>query len=104
VEVLGDERAQTCARFWRRAHRWFAMHGVTVHRVLTDNGVGYRSRPFWAALANTSVRHQRIRPYRPQTTGRWSASTGPCWKSGRIAGCTAQTPLATAPCSLGPSV
>jgi transposase-like protein len=24
VEVLGDERAQTCARFWRRAHHWFA--------------------------------------------------------------------------------
>jgi transposase-like protein len=36
VEVLGDERAQTCARFWRRAHRWFAQHGVTVYRVLTD--------------------------------------------------------------------
>jgi transposase-like protein len=32
VEVLGDERAQTCARFWRRAHRWFAVHGVTVAR------------------------------------------------------------------------
>jgi hypothetical protein len=30
VEVLGDERAQTCARFWRRAHRWFALHGISV--------------------------------------------------------------------------
>jgi transposase InsO family protein len=70
VELLGDERAQTCARFWRRAHRWFALHGVTVTRVLTDNGVGYRSRLFGAALADTGVRHQRTRPYRPQTNGK----------------------------------
>jgi transposase-like protein len=46
VEVLGDERAQSCARFWRRAHHWFALHGILVARVLTDNGVGYRSRLF----------------------------------------------------------
>jgi transposase InsO family protein len=70
VELLGDERAQTCARFWRRAHHWFALHGVSVHRVLTDNGVGYRSRLFRAALADTGVRHQRTRPYRPQTNGK----------------------------------
>jgi transposase InsO family protein len=70
VEVLGDERAQTCARFWRRAHRWFAVHGVTVHRVLTDNGVGYRSRIFRTALAEGGVRHRRTRPYRPQTNGK----------------------------------
>jgi transposase InsO family protein len=70
VEVLGDERAQTCARFWRRAHRWFALHGVTVHRVLTDNGGGYRSRLFGAALLDTGVRHRRTRPYRPQTNGK----------------------------------
>jgi transposase-like protein len=36
VEVLGDERAQTCARFWRRAHHWFALHDISVARVLTD--------------------------------------------------------------------
>ena len=70
MELLGDERAQTCARFWRRAHRWFALHGVTVTRVLTDNGVGYRSRLFGTALADTGVRHQRTRPYRPQTNGK----------------------------------
>jgi transposase InsO family protein len=70
VEVLGDERAQTWARFWRRAHRWFAVHGVTVARVLTDNGVGYGSRLFGAALLDTGVRHQRTRPYRPQTNGK----------------------------------
>jgi transposase InsO family protein len=70
VEVLGDERAQSCARFWRRAHRWLALHGITVHRGLTDNGAGYRSRLFGAALADACVRHQRTRPSRPQTNGK----------------------------------
>src|SRR4029450_5773737 len=67
---LGDERAQTCARFWRRAHRWFAVHSVSGQRVLSDNGGAYRSRLFGAALADTGVCHQRTRPYRPQTNGK----------------------------------
>src|SRR4029453_11880550 len=70
VEVLGDERAQTCARFWRRAHHWFALHGVIVTRGLTDNGAGYRSPLFRARLAATGVRPHRPRPYRPQTNGK----------------------------------
>jgi transposase InsO family protein len=41
-----------------------------VVRVLSDNEVGYRSRLFGAALAETGVRHQRTRPYRPQTNGK----------------------------------
>jgi transposase InsO family protein len=46
------------------------VHGVTVTRVLTDNGVGYRSRVFRTALADLGVRHRRTRPYRPQTNGK----------------------------------
>jgi transposase InsO family protein len=88
VELLGDERAQTCARFWRRAHHWFAPHGISVVRVLSDNGVGYRSRLFGAALADTGVRYQRTRPYRPPTNGKWSGSTAPCCRSGPTGGCT----------------
>jgi transposase InsO family protein len=41
-----------------------------VVRVLSDNEVGYRSRLFGAALAETGVRHQRTRPYRPQTNAK----------------------------------
>jgi hypothetical protein len=58
VEILGDERAQRCARFWRRAHRWSAVHGITVTRVLTDNGVGDRSRLF----RDGAARHRRTPP------------------------------------------
>ena len=46
VEVLDDETGDTCARFLARAVIWFASQGVTVRRVMTDNGVGYRSHLF----------------------------------------------------------
>ena len=67
-EVLGDERKETAAAFWRRAEAWFASCGITVDRVLTDNGSCYRSRDFAAALG--PVTHKWTRPYRPQTNGK----------------------------------
>jgi transposase InsO family protein len=68
TEVLADERQETAAAFWRRARAYFADCGITVARVLTDNGSCYRSRVFAAALAD--IRHQRTRPYRPATNGK----------------------------------
>jgi transposase InsO family protein len=67
-EILENERQTTCAEFWRRADRWFEAHGIRVQRVLTDNGPGYRSRVFTAALGATT--HGFTRPYRPQTNGK----------------------------------
>ena len=43
VEVLGDEKAITAVGFLRRAVAFFARHGITVERVMTDNGSAYRS-------------------------------------------------------------
>lgn len=37
-EILADERKETASAFWRRANASFASCGVTVKRVLTDNG------------------------------------------------------------------
>ena len=37
VEVLPDEKGDTCARFLARATQWFSAKGVTVRRVMTDN-------------------------------------------------------------------
>jgi len=67
-ELLPDELGTTAAEFWTRAHTWFAQHGITVHRVITDNGSCYRSRVFAAALGPTQ--HKWTRPYRPQTNGK----------------------------------
>jgi transposase InsO family protein len=68
AEILADERKDTAAAFWRRAGSWFAARGITVQRVLTDNGSCYRSRTFAEALG--TVTHKRTRPYRPQTNGK----------------------------------
>jgi len=67
-ELLTDERKETAAAFWHRAAAYFTSCGITVHRVLTDNGACYRSRDFAAALGD--VVHKRTRPYRPQTNGK----------------------------------
>ena len=69
-EVLDDEQGVTAAAFWVRATAWFVLQGVTVERVLTDNGGCYRSRAWAAACATTGVTHKRTRPFRPQTNGK----------------------------------
>jgi transposase InsO family protein len=69
-EVLPDEQADTAAAFWRRAVAWFAAQGVTIERVLTDNGSCYRSRAWKAACDQHQITHKRTRPYRPQTNGK----------------------------------
>jgi transposase InsO family protein len=67
-EVLSDELGTTAAGFWERAQGFFSSHGVSVERVLTDNGGCYRSNDFSQALGR--IRHSYTRPYRPQTNGK----------------------------------
>ncbi|UXA05747.1 IS481 family transposase [Mycobacterium sp. SMC-2] len=68
TELLADERKDTAAAFWIRADAWFTAHGITVRKVLTDNGSCYRSQAFTDALG--AIEHRRTRPYRPQTNGK----------------------------------
>jgi transposase InsO family protein len=70
VEILDDEKAATCVSFLRRAIGYFAAHGITVERVMTDNGSGYRSHVHQAAITQLGIRHLRTRPYRPRTNGK----------------------------------
>ena len=67
-EVLTDEQATTATAFWTRAQAFFALYGITVERVLTDNGSCYRSRLFNDALG--VITHTYIQPYRPATNGK----------------------------------
>jgi transposase InsO family protein len=55
--------------FWLRANTYFESCGITVKRVLTDNGSCYRSHAFKDALG-PDIKHKRTRPYRPQTNGK----------------------------------
>jgi transposase InsO family protein len=67
-EVLADEQGATAAAFWTRADAFFVERGITIERVLSDNGGCYRSRVFADALAGK--KHTFTRPYRPQTNGK----------------------------------
>ncbi len=69
-EIHPDERKKTATAFWHRAQAFFTRHGITVERVLTDNGPCYRSRTWRQALTPASVVHKHTRPYRPQTNGK----------------------------------
>lgn len=69
TEILTDEKKDTAAGFWARANAYFESHGITVKRVLTDNGSCYRSYAFKDALG-PDIKHKRTRPYRPQTNGK----------------------------------
>jgi transposase len=69
-EILSDERKETAVAFWKRANDYFTNCGITVRKVLTDNGSCYRSTIFGAALKTAGIVHKRTRPYRPQTNGK----------------------------------
>ncbi|HWL02992.1 MAG TPA: IS481 family transposase [Microbacteriaceae bacterium] len=70
VEMHADERKETAIGVLRRAVAWFADHGVTAERVLSDNGSAYKSHAWRDACAELGITHKRTRPYRPQTNGK----------------------------------
>ncbi len=70
VEVLDDERKESAAGFLHRAVAWFERLGITVKRVLTDNGSCYNSALWKATCEGLDIRPKRTRPYRPQTNGK----------------------------------
>jgi hypothetical protein len=71
TEILADERKETAAAFLARAHAWYAAAGITVERVISDNGACYRSTPWAATCAQPGITHKRTRPDRPlQRQGR----------------------------------
>ena len=69
-EIHNDEQGVTAIAFWRRARAFFESYGITVERVLTDNGACYRATGFAQELTRAAIAHTFTRPYRPQTNGK----------------------------------
>jgi len=93
VEVLPDEKGATAAGFLRRAVAWFAGMGITVERVLSDNGACYRSQLHAQACSELGMRHLFTRPYRPRTNGkaeRFIQTLTNRWAYGAIYGSSAE--------------
>jgi transposase InsO family protein len=70
AEVLPDEKALTAAGFLHRATRFYRRYGISVERVLTDNGSAYVAVAHALACRRLQIKHLRTRPRRPQTNGK----------------------------------
>ena len=70
VEICHDEKGATAIGVLQRAVAWFANCGVTVERVLSDNGSAYRSHAWRDACDELGIQPKHTRPYRPQTNGK----------------------------------
>ena len=87
VVQVADETGASAARALETALVAFAADGIEVERVLTDNGMAYRSNAYRSVLGDR--RHSRTRPYRPQTNGKAERFIGTLlteWAYGRLYG------------------
>ncbi|CFN15203.1 transposase [Bordetella pertussis] len=65
-----DERFPSAVQFLKDAVAYYQRLGVTIQRLLTDNGSAFRSRAFAALCHELGIKHRFTRPYRPQTNGK----------------------------------
>ena len=70
TSIHPDEKAVSAITFLRDAVRYYAGLGVTVERVMTDNGSCYKSFAFRDACRALGLRHIRTGPYTPKTNGK----------------------------------
>jgi len=68
--MLPNQQSQTAIVFLRAAVAFYAQHGITIRRLLTDNGSCYRSCHFRAACLQLGIQHRFTRPYTPRTNGK----------------------------------
>jgi transposase InsO family protein len=93
AEVLADEKAATAIGFLRRAVAFYRRYGITIERLLTDNGSAYVSATHALACRRLGIRHLRTRPYRPQTNGkaeRFIRTLLAAWAYGAVYGSSAE--------------
>jgi len=69
-QILPDEKKESAVAFLHAAIAYYASLGVTVTRVMTDNGSCYRSFAFRTACKALGLRHIRTKPYTPKTNGK----------------------------------
>src|SRR5262249_28035880 len=70
ARVFPNERAVSAIAFLKHAINYYRSLGITVARVMTDNGSCYRAKDFRRACARLGIKHIRTKPYTPQTNGK----------------------------------
>jgi transposase InsO family protein len=69
-KIMKDEKKGSAVAFLKAAVTYYASLGVTIERVMTDNGSCYRSRAFARACKKLRLKHIRTKPYTPKTNGK----------------------------------
>jgi transposase InsO family protein len=69
-QIFPDEKKESAVAFLKAAVAYYQSLGITVARVMTDNGSCYRSKAFRKACHDLGLRHIRTRPYTPKTNGK----------------------------------
>jgi transposase InsO family protein len=69
-KIMKTERKGSAVAFLKAAVAYYASLGVTVERVMTDNGSCYRSSAFAKACRRLRLKHIRTKPYTPRTNGK----------------------------------
>jgi transposase InsO family protein len=70
IDILPDEKKESVITALICTVAYFNSIGVTVDRVMTDNGSAYRSKQFARACRERGIKHIRTKPYTPQTNGK----------------------------------
>src|SRR5215207_3722879 len=65
-----DEKKESAVAFLKATVAYYANLGVTIARVMTDNGSCYRSKAFRSACRDLGLKHIRTKPYTPRTNGK----------------------------------
>jgi len=69
-QVMPDEKKQSATTFLAAALAYYQGLGITVARVMTDNGACYKSFDFRDACRDRGLKHIRTKPYTPKTNGK----------------------------------
>jgi len=69
-QIHPDETKESAVPFLKAAVAYYASLGVTVSRVMTDNGSCYKSHAFRDACRDLGLKHIRTKPYTPKTNGK----------------------------------
>lgn len=70
AQIFPNEKASSAIAFLDYVVDYYRSLGVSVSRVMTDNGSCYRAKDFARACARLGVKHLRTKPYTPQTNGK----------------------------------
>jgi transposase InsO family protein len=70
AQILPNEKAVSAIAFLEHVVTYYRSLGVTIARVMTDNGSCYRAKEFGRACVGFGIKHMRTKPYTPQTNGK----------------------------------